>query len=161
MFDGWPINKAHIDLLTKYHVLPVCVMELVVSDQEMLRRAEVDREAKDQPYPVHDSASIMLIRGGHYRKHLDSVRDWYQQQHDNWCTVDGERNKWFVWTQTSERALQSSRQIQLYLSRVTTGERERQTYIFCRSRDGKNLEVEEVWSVAIQDLENSAMNGYM
>ena len=123
MFDGWPLNKAHIDLLTKYHVLPVCIVELEVSDQEMLRRAEVDREgSKKQPYPVHDSASIMLIRGGHYRKHLDSVREWYQHQHDNWYGVDGERNKWFIWRQISDRALQTSRQIQLYLSRVTSGE---------------------------------------
>ena len=122
VLDGWPLTKAHVDLLKKYHVLPVCLVELEISDQEMLRRAGIDKEALKKPYPLHNSSSIMLIRSGHYKKHVKDVRSWYQQQHDNWHMVDGERNKWFVWVHVRDKALHTAQQIQQYLLRVTTGE---------------------------------------
>ena len=122
VLDGWPQTKAHVDLLTKYRVIPVCLVELQVSDEEMMRRAESDREAPKKPYPLHDSPSIMLIRSGHYRKHVEAVRRWYEEQHDNWHVVDGERNKWYVWSKARTVALHTAQQIQQYLLRVTQGE---------------------------------------
>ena len=44
VLDGWPLTRAHVDLLTKFHILPVCVVELEVTDQEMLRRGDLDRK---------------------------------------------------------------------------------------------------------------------
>jgi len=43
VLDGWPLTKDHVDLLTKFGVIPVCIVELHTTDEEMLRRAEVDR----------------------------------------------------------------------------------------------------------------------
>ena len=121
VLDGWPQTKAHIDLLTRYRVVPVCLVELQVSDQEMMRRTERDRAAPKRAYPLHDSPSIMLIRSGHYRRHVEEVRRWYKEQHDDWHVVDGERNKWCVWSQARTVALHTAQQIQQYLTRVTQG----------------------------------------
>lgn len=43
VLDGWPLTKAHVDLLTRFHITPVCIVELEVGDQEVLRRGEIDR----------------------------------------------------------------------------------------------------------------------
>ncbi len=43
--DGWPLTKAHVELLARFHIIPVCVVELEVSDQDLLRRAEADRSS--------------------------------------------------------------------------------------------------------------------
>ena len=79
-------------------------------------------------YPVHDSTSILLVRSANYRKHVESVREWYSTQHHNWQQVDGERSRWWVWEKTREVALTSARHIQHYLARITSGE-----YIQCIS----------------------------
>ena len=78
------------------------------------------------PYPVHDSPSILLTRSGHYHKNVAAVRDWYSEEHDNWSTVDGERNCWHVWRQAHSIALHTTVQIQQYLVRVTEGKREKE-----------------------------------
>ena len=48
VLDGWPLTREHVDLLTKFHILPVCVVELEVSDQEMLRRGDLDRKGPNR-----------------------------------------------------------------------------------------------------------------
>ena len=78
-------------------------------------------ETFSRTYPVHDSAAILLVRSGNYRKHVESVKEWYKQQHNNWFSVDGERSQWWVWENVRLCALNSARQIQLYLARITSG----------------------------------------
>lgn len=43
ILDGWPLTKTHVDLLEKFHLIPICIVELKVSNQEALRRAAVQR----------------------------------------------------------------------------------------------------------------------
>lgn len=43
--DGWPLTKAHADLLAKFSIIPVCILELEVTDEEMLKRGELDRNS--------------------------------------------------------------------------------------------------------------------
>jgi len=45
VLDGWPLTKSQVELLTKFRIVPVVVLELEVSDQEMLRRAQLDRNS--------------------------------------------------------------------------------------------------------------------
>ena len=45
VLDGWPQTRSQVELLTKFRIVPVVVVELDVSDQEMLRRAELDRNS--------------------------------------------------------------------------------------------------------------------
>ena len=45
VLDGWPLTKSHVDLLTKHRIIPVVIVEMQVSDKEMLRRAELDRKS--------------------------------------------------------------------------------------------------------------------
>ena len=45
VLDGWPLTKSHVDLLTKFKIIPVLVIELQISDEEMMRRAHLDRNS--------------------------------------------------------------------------------------------------------------------
>ena len=45
VLDGWPLTKAHVDLMTKFHIIPVCIVEVKISNQEILRRAAIDRKS--------------------------------------------------------------------------------------------------------------------
>ncbi len=70
---------------------------------------------------MHDSPSILMVRSGSYHKHMTPVKEWYSTQHDNWYTVDGERNVWHVWRDCQNVALNCALQIQHYLLRVIKG----------------------------------------
>ncbi|XP_019849767.1 PREDICTED: adenylate kinase 9-like [Amphimedon queenslandica] len=122
VLDGWPLTKAQVDLLNKYRIIPVRIVEIKITNEEMLKRAELIRQSDtERPFPVHDSPSILLTRSGHYHKNVDAIRDWYSQEHDNWSVIDGERNCWHVWRQAHTVALKTAVQIQQYLVRVTEG----------------------------------------
>ena len=45
ILDGWPLTKDQVDLLNKHRMIPVCIVELQVSDEECLRRGECDRKS--------------------------------------------------------------------------------------------------------------------
>ena len=45
ILDGWPLTKEQVDLLNKHRMIPVCIVELEVSDEECLRRGECDRKS--------------------------------------------------------------------------------------------------------------------
>ena len=45
VLDGWPLTKLQTDLLTKYRIIPVVILELHISEREMLRRAQVNKDS--------------------------------------------------------------------------------------------------------------------
>ena len=45
ILDGWPLTKEQVDLLNKHRMIPVCIVELEVGDEECLRRGESDRKS--------------------------------------------------------------------------------------------------------------------
>ena len=56
VLDGWPLTKSQVDLLTKHRIIPVVVLELQVSDNELLRRAQLDRNS-----PTRSIHNIYII----------------------------------------------------------------------------------------------------
>ncbi|CAI8010883.1 Adenylate kinase 9 [Geodia barretti] len=121
VLDGWPLTKTQLDLLTKHRIIPVIIVEMQISKDEMLRRAQAEKVSIDRDYPVHDSANILLVRSNKYQKQMERVREWYCTQHHNWLQVNGEHSQWWVWEEVKKLAVTSAHQIQLYLSRITSG----------------------------------------
>ena len=37
------MTKGHVDLLTKFRIIPVCVVELEITEGDMLKRNGIDR----------------------------------------------------------------------------------------------------------------------
>lgn len=45
VLDGFPATKAQVELLVKLKIVPVCLVELEVSNEELLQRAAKDRSS--------------------------------------------------------------------------------------------------------------------
>ena len=48
VLDGFPTTKAQVELLVKFKVVPVCIVELNVSNKELLQRATRDRTSTER-----------------------------------------------------------------------------------------------------------------
>ena len=70
--------------------------------------------------PLHDSDSILLLKGKCYQKHLESVKQWYKE-YNNWHSINGEASQWQVWDATRKCALLTAQQIQQYLFKISSG----------------------------------------
>lgn len=42
------MTKSQVELLTRYRIVPVCIVELTVSDGEVLRRGDGDRTSSSR-----------------------------------------------------------------------------------------------------------------
>lgn len=70
---------------------------------------------------LRDSDSILLLKDNIYRKHLESFKQWYVNEYDNWHTISGEASQWWVWDATRKSALHTAQQIQQYLFQISSG----------------------------------------
>lgn len=87
-------------------------------------------------HPVHDSDSILLVRSKHYYDNIEVVKNWYINEHDNWHLIEGTHSRWKIWNECKNLALYCTKQIQLYLSRIASGNdisSVNQCYIDCAS----------------------------
>ncbi len=65
VLDGWPLTKDHISMLTKFRIIPVCVVELNVTDEEMHRRADNVRLSQDR-FELSDEFKCHFFYISHY-----------------------------------------------------------------------------------------------
>lgn len=57
VLDGWPVTKEQVDLLNKHRMILVCIIELQVTDEECLKRGEIDRKSPSRyNYYTHYTA---------------------------------------------------------------------------------------------------------
>ena len=52
MLDGWPSSNLQVELLTKFHVIPACVIELDIKEAEVLKRGYKDRHSLERCYSM-------------------------------------------------------------------------------------------------------------
>jgi len=75
------------------------------------------------PYPEHDSSQILAIKNSCYRQHIDAIRTYYKQEHQNWCVIDAFRSKWWIWNKVLQEVQVVVKEIQIYLERIREGKR--------------------------------------
>ncbi|XP_014663121.1 PREDICTED: adenylate kinase 9-like [Priapulus caudatus] len=115
ILDGYPLTHQQIGLLTERSIIPVKVLALMVEPREAMARGAKDRNSANRMLPLHDSAKILAMRIVESQKQLSSVQSWYQEEHNNWEAIDGERSKWWVWRHAVELAQSSVKQLEDYL----------------------------------------------
>ncbi|XP_035277888.1 adenylate kinase 9 isoform X1 [Anguilla anguilla] len=121
VLDGYPMTQKQADLLEGCSIVPIRVMELQLDTVDVLKRGLSDKMKHPRPYPVPDSSQILNVRTSAYKRELADLRQRYQQQYQNWASVDGPRSKWWVWSAVLEEARASLRQIEAYLESVRAG----------------------------------------
>ncbi|XP_059153856.1 adenylate kinase 9-like isoform X2 [Physella acuta] len=118
VLDGYPMVGSQIQLMRERSIIPVRVIELELESKEVMVRGLKDRMVIPRPLVLHDSAQILAIKLSCYHKTAPQVRDWYQKQHQNYQTVNGNQSKWWVWDNTLQLAIHSIQRIQDYLQRI-------------------------------------------
>ncbi|XP_077031305.1 adenylate kinase 9 isoform X3 [Agelaius phoeniceus] len=122
VMDGYPLTRAHVNLLESTRIIPVKIFELDMETKEVFRRALLDKERSNRlPYPEHDSPQILAIKNSCYKQHIDDIRTYYMKEHQNWCVIDANHSKWRVWKTVLQEVQLVVKQIQIYLERRKEG----------------------------------------
>ncbi|KAM6185184.1 adenylate kinase 9 [Rhynchocyon petersi] len=122
IIDGYPATKYQMDLLESRTIIPMIIFELDVPSKEIFRRLLVEKkEQQSFPYPLHNSAQITALKNSKYRKIIGEIRQYYQEQHQNWYVIDGFHSKWWIWNEVVKIIQMVNKCIQIYLERIKSG----------------------------------------
>lgn len=75
------------------------------------------------PYPLHNSTQIIAHKNAKYHKNIKEIREFYQEQHQNWHVIDGFHSKWWVWNEIIKDIQQMNKYIQIYMERIKDGKK--------------------------------------
>lgn len=75
------------------------------------------------PYPLHNSTQITAVKNSSYHKNVDAIRQYYQEQQQNWYVIDGFHSKWWVWNEVMKNIQMVNKHIQIYLEKIKAGEK--------------------------------------
>eukprot|EP00794_Sanderia_malayensis_P000181 gene181-794_t len=119
ILDGFPVVSSQLDSLTEKFLIPYKVIELDVANNEVMKRAEVDRQSPLRTLPLHDSTLITTMKLASYQREIGPIKTWYQQQHRNWVNINGGNSKWKVWNRALNETKLIVKKVQVYLDRTT------------------------------------------
>lgn len=75
------------------------------------------------PYPLHNSAQIIAIKNAVCHKNIGAIKQYYQEQHQNWYVIDGFHSKWWVWNEVIKTIQMVNKHMQKYLERIKEGKK--------------------------------------
>uniref|UniRef100_A0A8D1T480 AAA+ ATPase domain-containing protein n=1 Tax=Sus scrofa TaxID=9823 RepID=A0A8D1T480_PIG len=70
---------------------------------------------------IHPEKEIIAVRNSKYRKNIGDIRQFYQEQHQNWYVIDGFHSKWWVWNEVIKKVKMVNKHMQIYLERTKAG----------------------------------------
>nr|XP_058163256.1 adenylate kinase 9 isoform X2 [Dasypus novemcinctus] len=122
VIDGYPVTNHQMNLLEARTIIPVIIFELNVPSKEIFKRLLLEKKKEQSlPYPLHNSAQIIAVKNSRYRKNIIEIKQYYQEQHQNWYTIDGFHSKWWVWNEVLKNVQIVNKGIQTYLERIKAG----------------------------------------
>uniref|UniRef100_A0A2K6GFB4 Adenylate kinase 9 n=1 Tax=Propithecus coquereli TaxID=379532 RepID=A0A2K6GFB4_PROCO len=122
VIDGYPVTTHQVNLLEARSVIPMVVFELDVPSKEIFKRLLLEKKSQQSlPYPLHNSTQIIAVKNAKYRKNIGEIRQYYQEQHQNWYVIDGFHNKWWVWNEIIKKVQMVNKYMQTYLERIKEG----------------------------------------
>ncbi|XP_027959961.1 adenylate kinase 9 [Eumetopias jubatus] len=122
VIDGYPVTKYQVSLLEARSIIPMVIFELDVPSKEIFKRLFLEKKKEQSlPYPLHNSTQITAVKNSKYRKNIDEIRKYYQEQHQNWYVIDGFHSKWWVWNKVIKEVQMVNKHMQIYLERIKAG----------------------------------------
>uniref|UniRef100_A0A087X4I3 Adenylate kinase 9 n=1 Tax=Poecilia formosa TaxID=48698 RepID=A0A087X4I3_POEFO len=121
VLDGFPMTLQQTELMESQNIIPILVFELQISTVEVLLRGLSDKMNPNKPYLLHDSSEILHSWDSSYKKEVEHVRPYFQEQHQNWFTLDGSKNKWWMWKNILQQVDISMKCVNSYMKRRYSG----------------------------------------
>ncbi|XP_015990953.2 adenylate kinase 9 isoform X6 [Rousettus aegyptiacus] len=122
VIDGYPVTGYQMSLLEARSIIPMAIFELDVPSKEIFRRLLLEKKKEQSlPYPLHNSTQIIAVRNSKYHKNIVEIKQYYQEQHQNWYVIDGFHSKWWVWNEVSKHVQMVNKYVQIYLEKIQAG----------------------------------------
>ncbi|KAH0508523.1 Adenylate kinase 9 [Microtus ochrogaster] len=94
VIDGYPVTTNQMNILETRSIIPMVIFELDVPSKEIFKRLLFEKKMEQStPYPLHNSTQIIAYKNAKYRKNVSEIRQFYQEQHQNWHVIDGFHRK--------------------------------------------------------------------
>ncbi|XP_037541400.1 adenylate kinase 9 [Nematolebias whitei] len=122
VLDGFPVTLKQTELMGSHRIIPMLVVELELDTLEVLKRGQIDKMNPNKPYLMHDNSDILKSCTSCYKKQAEHIRQYFQQQHQNWFNLDGLKSKWWLWTNIMKEVSISMKHIQSYLEKTQSGQ---------------------------------------
>ena len=71
-----------------------------------------------------------MVKSSSYNLHIDEIRSYYEEQHQNWIVIEAKVSKWKLWRKVMEVTNSCVARIQDYLDRIARGQKNMKL-IFC------------------------------
>ncbi|XP_043962483.1 adenylate kinase 9 isoform X2 [Gambusia affinis] len=121
VLDGFPMTIQQAELMESQNIVPILVFELQISTIEVLLRGLSDKLNPNKPYLLHDSSEILHSWDSTYKTEVEYVRRYFQEQHQNWFTLNAIKNKWWIWKNVLQEVNISMKCLHSYLQRTQSG----------------------------------------
>ncbi|XP_075315081.1 adenylate kinase 9 [Odontesthes bonariensis] len=121
ILDGFPMTFKQAELMGSKSHIPMIVVELELDTVEVLKRGLADKMKSNKPHLMHDSSEILDICNSKYKKEAELIRNYFQQQYQNWLVLDGLKSKWWIWNSITKEVSISMKYINTYLERRQSG----------------------------------------
>nr|XP_042117957.1 adenylate kinase 9 isoform X2 [Peromyscus maniculatus bairdii] len=94
VIDGYPVTTNQMNILEARSIIPMVIFELEVPSKEIFKRLLLEKKMEQStPYPLHNSTQIIAHKNAKYHKNIKEIREFYQEQHQNWHVIDGFHRK--------------------------------------------------------------------
>uniref|UniRef100_A0A3P9MZW7 Adenylate kinase 9 n=1 Tax=Poecilia reticulata TaxID=8081 RepID=A0A3P9MZW7_POERE len=114
VLDGFPMTLHQVELMESQNIIPILVFELHISTVEVLLRGLSDKMNPNNSEILHSWDSS-------YKKEVEHVRPYFQEQHQNWFMLDGSKNKWWLWKNILQQVDISMKCVNSYMKRRYSG----------------------------------------
>ncbi|KAM4713125.1 adenylate kinase 9 [Anableps anableps] len=121
VLDGFPMTLKQAELMESWSIIPMIVFELQLETVEVLKRGLLHKMKPTKPYPVHDSSEILHSWDSSHKKEIGHVRQYFQEQHQNWFPVSGLKSKCWIWNNILADVNISMKCVHSYLERRQSG----------------------------------------
>ncbi|XP_072219011.1 adenylate kinase 9 [Leuresthes tenuis] len=121
ILDGFPMTFKQAELMGSRSFIPMIVIELELDTVEVLKRGLADKMKSNKHHLMHDSLEILHICNSSYKKEVEFIRNYFQQQYQNWLVLDGLKSKWWLWNNIIKEVSISMKYINTYLERRQNG----------------------------------------
>ncbi|EGV98853.1 Uncharacterized protein C6orf224 [Cricetulus griseus] len=103
VIDGYPMTTNQKNLLEDRSIIPMIIFELDVPSKEIFKRLLLEKKTEQStPFPLHNSSQIIAYKNSKYHKNVSEIRQFYQEQHQNWHVINGFHSKWWKFLMNPE-----------------------------------------------------------
>jgi len=117
VLDNFPLNVHQTELMIQNNIIPQLVVEIKIKEEEMYKRGVeyVKQYISDELWTINTPDGLD-VRSINYIQNIDGIREIFDNEYNNWLTVDGLKSKWAIKDMVYKTVIDYSLKEQNYLN---------------------------------------------